>query len=50
VSAVDAVVGALEAGAPVVVPTDTVYGLCVSPHSEEAYRHIGRLKGRGDSW
>jgi tRNA threonylcarbamoyl adenosine modification protein (Sua5/YciO/YrdC/YwlC family) len=48
VTAVDAVVAALEAGGPVVVPSDTVYGLCVSPHSEEAYRHIGHLKGRAD--
>jgi len=48
VTTVDAVVAALEAGGPVVVPSDTVYGLCVSPHSEVAYRQIGRLKGRAD--
>ena len=47
-SGVDEAVAALAADRPVVVPSDTVYGLCVSPHSEEAYRHIGRLKGRGD--
>jgi L-threonylcarbamoyladenylate synthase len=48
VSTVDEAVAALERGEPIVLPTDTVYGLCVSPHSEEAYRHVGRLKGRGD--
>lgn len=44
----DEVVAALREGRPVVVPSDTVYGLCVSPHSEDAYRRLGRLKGRDD--
>jgi L-threonylcarbamoyladenylate synthase len=31
------------------VPTDTVYGLATTPHSEDAVRRLYRLKGRGDA-
>ncbi len=44
--AVDAAVAALDAGALVVIPTDTVYGLAGSPHDESPVREIARLKGR----
>jgi L-threonylcarbamoyladenylate synthase len=41
------VVAAIRAGQPVVLPTDTVYGLCVTPYSETPVRRMYRLKGRG---
>jgi L-threonylcarbamoyladenylate synthase len=37
---------ALRAGMPVVLPTDTVYGLCADAWSEEAVRRMLRLKKR----
>ena len=40
---VDDAVEALRAGRPVVLPTDTVYGLCASPEQPEA---LAALKGR----
>jgi L-threonylcarbamoyladenylate synthase len=39
-------VDALSAGAAVVLPTDTVYGLCANADSEEAVRRAYELKGR----
>jgi L-threonylcarbamoyladenylate synthase len=42
-SLVDAAVEAIRAGAPVVLPTDTVYGLCTKP---EAAASLAALKGR----
>ena len=39
-------VAALRAGLPVVLPTDTVYGLCADAGSEEACRRALALKGR----
>jgi L-threonylcarbamoyladenylate synthase len=42
---VDAV-AALRAGQPVVLPTDTVYGLCADADSEAACRRALALKGR----
>lgn len=42
----DQVVAALRAGRPVVLPTDTVYGLCVLPDLEEAVRRLYELKER----
>ncbi len=45
-SAVDDVLRALEAGQPVVVPTDTVYGLACRPDDEEAVRTLSALKRR----
>jgi L-threonylcarbamoyladenylate synthase len=45
---IEAVVAAIRAGQPVVVPTDTVYGLAADPFSETAVRRLYRLKGRDD--
>jgi L-threonylcarbamoyladenylate synthase len=38
-------VSALRAGLPVVLPTDTVYGLCADASSEAAVERLRRLKG-----
>jgi L-threonylcarbamoyladenylate synthase len=43
---VEAAGGALRAGLPVVLPTDTVYGLCANAYSEESVRRAYELKGR----
>ena len=43
---VDEAVAAVRAGDPVVLPTDTVYGLCASPHTAEPVERMYRLKGR----
>jgi L-threonylcarbamoyladenylate synthase len=45
---IDAAVAALRAGRPVVLPTDTVYGLCAAP-TEAAAADVARLKGRETS-
>ena len=45
---VERVVAALQAGELVVLPTDTVYGLAATAHSEEAARRLYRLKGRDE--
>ena len=45
---IDDVVEALQAGKPVLLPTDTVYGLCAVADSEEAVRGLYRLKGRAE--
>jgi L-threonylcarbamoyladenylate synthase len=42
---VDQAVEAIEAGQPVVLPTDTVYGLCARP---DASATLTRLKGRDE--
>lgn len=42
-------VAAIQAGMPVVLPTDTVYGLCASPYREEPTLRVNRLKGRPES-
>jgi L-threonylcarbamoyladenylate synthase len=47
-SAVEDAVAALRAGLPVVLPTDTVYGLCATPHEPAAAKRINELKGRSD--
>jgi L-threonylcarbamoyladenylate synthase len=39
---------AIRAGRPVLLPTDTVYGLCADPESEAAAGEVARLKGRGE--
>ncbi len=39
---------AIRAGSPVIVPTDTVYGLACTPHEEEPVRLLSRLKGRDE--
>jgi L-threonylcarbamoyladenylate synthase len=38
---------AIRAGKPVLLPTDTVYGLCASAGDEAAVRSLYELKGRG---
>jgi L-threonylcarbamoyladenylate synthase len=46
---VEQAVGAIRAGLPVVMPTDTVYGLCASPYREEPVARAYRLKGRPET-
>jgi L-threonylcarbamoyladenylate synthase len=46
VSELDAALSALEAGRPVVMPTDTVYGLAASLRVHGAVAELFRLKGR----
>ena len=43
------VVDAIRAGNPVVLPTDTVYGLCADAYREEPVRRLYALKGRGEN-
>jgi L-threonylcarbamoyladenylate synthase len=43
---IDAAVAALRAGKPVLLPTDTVYGLCADGYREAPVRRLTRLKGR----
>jgi L-threonylcarbamoyladenylate synthase len=45
---IEEVVAAVRAGQPVVLPTDTVYGLCADAFHEDAVRRLYRLKGRED--
>jgi L-threonylcarbamoyladenylate synthase len=42
---IDEAVAELKEGRPVVLPTDTVYGLCADPHSEDPSRELYRMKG-----
>src|SRR5690242_11188315 len=37
---------ALRAGKPVILPTDTVYGLCASAYSSQPSERLYKLKGR----
>ena len=37
---------AIRAGEPVILPTDTVYGLCTTPYSAAPVERVYRLKGR----
>jgi tRNA threonylcarbamoyl adenosine modification protein (Sua5/YciO/YrdC/YwlC family) len=46
---VDDAVTAIRAGHPVVLPTDTVYGLCASPYREDSVRRVYRLKGKPET-
>jgi L-threonylcarbamoyladenylate synthase len=46
---VDQAVAAIRAGQPVILPTDTVYGLCASPYREEPSVRVYRLKGRPET-
>jgi L-threonylcarbamoyladenylate synthase len=46
---IEEVVAAIRAGEPVVLPTDTVYGLAADAANEEAVRRLYRLKGREDA-
>jgi L-threonylcarbamoyladenylate synthase len=41
-------VEAIRAGRPVVLPTDTVYGLCADVENEAAAAEVARLKRRGE--
>ena len=43
---IDAAVAALRGGEPVLLPTDTVYGLCARASSREAVERALALKGR----
>jgi L-threonylcarbamoyladenylate synthase len=45
---IEQAVAALRAGDPVVLPTDTVYGLAAEAGNEEAVRRLYRLKGRAE--
>src|SRR5919199_5346615 len=45
---VDHAVAALRGGKPVILPTDTVYGLCANPYREDPVRRAYRLKGRDE--
>lgn len=47
--AVDAGVAAIRAGNPVVIPTDTVYGLAADAYHSDAARRLYRLKGREET-
>lgn len=44
---IDRAAAAIRHGLPVVIPTDTVYGLAVSPHRKAFVRRLYALKGRG---
>ncbi len=46
---VEQVIAAIRAGQPVVLPTDTVYGLCASPYREEPAARVYRLKARPET-
>jgi L-threonylcarbamoyladenylate synthase len=46
---VERVIGALEAGLPVLLATDTVYGLVASAEREEYAARVYRLKGRAET-
>jgi len=46
---IEAAVEAIRAGRPVVLPTDTVYGLCADPYRERPVRELYRLKGRPEA-
>ena len=45
-SRVEQALDALRSGRPVILPTDTVYGLCASPYGERPVRRAYALKGR----
>jgi L-threonylcarbamoyladenylate synthase len=48
VTDVDDAVAAIEGGRLAIVPTDTVYGLATTPHSEDAVGRLYLAKGRAD--
>lgn len=45
---IEAAVEAIRSGKPVVLPTDTVYGLCTTPYRSEPVLRLARLKGRDE--
>ncbi len=46
---IEGVVAAIRSGLPVLLPTDTVYGLCAAAGQEEAALAVYRLKGRSET-
>ena len=46
---IDEAVSAIRAGEPVILPTDTVYGLCATPYREEPIARLYRLKERPET-
>jgi L-threonylcarbamoyladenylate synthase len=46
---IEAAVEGIRAGRPVILPADTVYGLCTTPYSSAPVEGLYRLKGRPDS-
>lgn len=48
-SIVEEAVAAIRAGQVVVLPTDTVYGVCVDPYHEAPARRLAELKGRPET-
>jgi L-threonylcarbamoyladenylate synthase len=49
VTVVDEAVAAIRAGKVVVLPTDTVYGVCADGYREAPVRRLARLKGRSEA-
>jgi L-threonylcarbamoyladenylate synthase len=47
--AVEDAIAGIRAGRPVILPTDTVYGLAVAPDRREPAELLARLKGRDES-
>jgi L-threonylcarbamoyladenylate synthase len=48
-SVVEEAVAAIRAGQVVVLPTDTVYGICADAYHEAPARRLARLKGRPEA-
>lgn len=46
---IDEVVEAIRSGKPVILPTDTVYGLCADAYGEAPVRRLYRLKRREET-
>lgn len=46
---VDEAVAAIRAGKPVILPTDTVYGLCTDAYHDGPVRQLAQLKGRSEA-
>jgi L-threonylcarbamoyladenylate synthase len=49
VGGVEQAVKAIQGGQPVILPTDTVYGLCTSPYRPEPVARVYRLKNRPET-
>lgn len=48
-SAIEGAIAAVRAGRPVLLPTDTVYGLCAAADREQAALAVYTLKGRAET-
>lgn len=46
---IEAAAAALREGKSLLLPTDTVYGLCAAPYREDPVRRLSRLKGRDEA-